>query len=181
MLIALIVFFGIILMLFTPFNTRLRFFFTDVNLALSFSLKIGILPPEFIYSTTIPELIAKDNNEASEQITDSEFGLEQKDIKDLMRYIPLNYAHTLVYFGDKDNAMTTALVLKIMELILVIFQKALPFPKGRITHTLIPEYQKSKIFINSEIRFSTTLFVIFLALYKILKNRGKNYEYKQYQ
>ncbi len=181
MITGLILAFGIVLILFAPFNTQLRFYISDYKFSFSFSLKIANLPPEYVFAVQNGDIIDihGETTESIQKISmDTELGLNLQDLKDIVRFIPLNYVHTLVYFGDKENAMRTALVLKSTDITLSLLESALPFPKEKASHTIIPEYNANKLFIQSEIRFSVTLFVIFLTLYKILKNTEVKYEHK---
>lgn len=168
--------FAIVLVLFIPFSTQLRFYISDYNLAFSISLKIGSLPPEYIFAIKNGQILRAegDNTQSIQKFNiDNEIGLSVKDFKDIAKFIPLTYASTLIYFGDKDNAMRTAIILKSLDIFLDLLEKSAPFPKGKISHTLIPEFNANKLFIQSEIKFSVTLFVIFLTLYKILKKGVK--------
>ncbi len=176
MIIGLIVAFGIVLVLFMPFSTQLRFYISDYNLTFSASLKIGTLPPEYIFAIKNGQILGAEKEKAQsiqKFNIDNEIGLNLKDFRDIAKFVPLTYANTLIYFGDKDNAMRTAMVLKSLDIFLDILEKSAPFPKGKISHTLVPEYNANKLFVQSEIKFSVTLFVIFLTLYKILKKGVK--------
>ncbi len=181
MITALIIAFGVTLILFAPFNTQLRFYISDYKFSFSFSLKIGKLPPEYVLAVQNGDIVDMQGNTKQELQNinmDTELGLNMQDLKSIVRFIPLNYAHILIYFGDKENAMRTALLLKTTDIFLTLLETALPFPKGKASHTIIPEYTANKLFIQSEIRFSVTLFVIFLTLYKILKKQRLGYEHK---
>ncbi|MGI6213456.1 MAG: hypothetical protein ACOYIQ_02745 [Christensenellales bacterium] len=179
MIIGFIIAFSVTLIVFIPFTTRLRFYISDRNFAFSFSVKIGLLPPEYIFAARAGEVLSsKSGDEYQLGPIEADMGLTLKDMKELMRFIPLTYAHALICFGDKNNAMRTAIILKCADMFMAALERKLPFPKGRMKRVIIPAYTQNKLFIDSEIKFSVTLFVIFLALFKILKNRGKNNEHK---
>jgi len=180
--IALSIVFFIVLLIFTPIRSKMRFYASDVEESLSASVKVGKFFPTIIIAYRGGKLLLAngDVNKYTRKINikDIKVDLTLKDVKDLSSLIPINYLEFLMYFGYKDNAMTTSLILKSADMIISIIESISRVPKGKFKKSFIPDFNDNKIFIEMELGFSLAFFVIILTFIKILKNKRSKYEYE---
>ena len=177
MVIALSIVFFIVLIIFMPIKSKVRLYISDYKKSFAVAIKIGRFIPQIIAKIKDGKAIVSSEVDKYKikrvKLEDLIIDLPYNEVKNILRYIPLNFCNVLLGFGYKNNAMTTALILRSADMILSVIENTSLFPKHKFNKKIVPIYNIDRLYIEIEIGFSFTIFVIFYALFKILRARSR--------